>query len=55
MLKICFRILIYRSLEQMLFIVTRTMVSVGSINVGFGFSAKANFPFPIYVYANINM
>ena len=46
--------LICRSLEQMLLIVTRTMASVGSINVGFGFSTKANFPFSMYVYANIN-
>ena len=37
----------------MLLIVTRTMASVGSINVGFGFSTKANFPFSMYVYANI--
>ena len=47
--------LICRSLEQMLPIVTRTMASVGSINVGFGFSTKANFPFSMYVYANINI
>ena len=46
--------LICRSLEQMLLIVTRTMASVGSTNVGFGFSTKANFPFSMYVYANIN-
>ncbi len=37
----------------MLLIVTRTMASVDSINVGFDFSTKANFPFSMYVYANI--
>jgi hypothetical protein len=38
----------------MLLIVTRTMASVGSINIGFGFSTKANVPFSMYVYASIS-
>ena len=45
--------LVLEDAVQMLLIVTRTMASVGSINVGFGFSTKANFPFSIYVYASI--
>ena len=45
--------LICKSLVQILLIVTRTIASVDSINLGLGFSTKANFPFSMYVYDNI--